>query len=228
MTGAELQEADADAFVAKWRGAWPEWSVAEVFLPATVRERASYWLALQFELQEAAWGGADARPGEAKLGWWVEELSGWAAGRRRHPLGTRLLAQPAPWAALAQALPALAASRMRPASADAAWRSLESVATAVAACDAALLGGQPRADAAAACWLHARLARHPAEAVPADLDTVAGWAVTLVAAWPDARAAATPRRIELALARGRLRSGRPSVPLGPLPTLWAGWRAARD
>lgn len=227
MTDVGLQTADAEAFVAKWRGAWPEWAIAEVFLPTRGRELAAFWQALQFELQEAAWGGADARPGEAKLGWWVEELSGWAAGRRRHPLGVRLLAQPAPWTVLAQALPALAASRARPASPEAARRALDPVAVAVAACDAALLGGQPRADAVAACWLYARLARHPDEAVPAGLDSRGAWADALRSAWPQARDAAAARRVELALARGRLHGGDPALPLGPLATLWTGWRAAR-
>ncbi len=229
MTGSAPTPADeAAAFVAKWRGAWPEWSIAEVFVPASERALAPYWQALQFELQEAAWGGADARPGEAKLGWWAEELAGWTAGRRRHPLGVRLLPRPAPWAELARAMPALAASRARPASPDDAWRAIEPVATALASIETALLGGATDARAVAACWLHARLARHPADAVPRDIATPAAWARALSWSWPSTRGNAASRRLELALARGRLHRADPAAPLGPFTTLRAGWRAARD
>lgn len=228
MDDGAMPAADASAFVAKWRGAWPEWTIAEVFVPAAERAVAPYWQALQFELQEAAWGGGDARPGEAKLGWWAEELAGWAMGRRRHPLGVHLLSRPAPWGDVARALPALAALRARPASTEAAWSAIAPVAASIAACDAALLGGHADDRAVAACWLHARLARHPADALPLDCATPDEWTRALLKAWPHACAAAASRRVELALARGRLRSGRPSAPLGPVATLWAGWRGARD
>ena len=227
MDDSVTPSADASAFVDKWRGAWPEWAIAEVFVPPAERALAPYWQALQFELQEAAWGGADARPGEAKLAWWGEELAGWAAGRRRHPLGVHLLARPAPWSGLASALPALAASRARPADAATAWSSLEPVAAAVADCDAALLGGRADAAAVAAGWLSARLVRHPADAVPIDV-TPAGWARQLLQSWPSGKGDAATRRLELALARGRLRSANPAASRGPIATLWSGWRAARD
>jgi phytoene/squalene synthetase len=103
--------AERDGFVDKWRMRWPEWQVAEVFLPGEGRERWLAWFALRQELIDAAWAGADPRPGEAKLGWWVEELQGWSQGRRRHPLGAGLQSLPAPWARLAAGLPALAAAR---------------------------------------------------------------------------------------------------------------------
>src|SRR5690606_2960467 len=111
---------------------WPEWAVAEVFLPAVQRARAQAWFALRDELAEAAWGGEDPRPGEAKLGWWAEELDGWARGIRRHPLGLALHKVPAPWAGLAACLPGLRASRARPADLDAAVSALEPYAEALA------------------------------------------------------------------------------------------------
>lgn len=228
MTGSATLTDEAAAFVAKWRGAWPEWAIAAVFVPPAERALAPYWQALQFELQEAAWGGADARPGEAKLGWWAEEFAGWAMGRRRHPLGAHLLPRPAPWVDLARVMPALAATRTRPASADAAWSAIEPVAAALASCEAGLLGGPPDARGIAACWLHARLARHPADAVPLDAASPKAWAHALLQVWPAGRGSAASRRLELALARGRLRASDPSAPLGPLATLWSGWRAARD
>ena len=52
-----------DSFLAKWRAQWPEWAVAEVFLPPPQRQRARAWLALRGELTEAAWGGDDPTPG---------------------------------------------------------------------------------------------------------------------------------------------------------------------
>lgn len=218
---------DASAFVAKWRGAWPEWGIVEGFVPAAEREVGSAWQALQFELQEAAWGGADARPGEAKLAWWSEELAGWAQGRRRHPLGAVLQRRAAPWGELARALPTLAASRGRPATAEQARTQIASVASVLAPVEAALLGGRAEASAVEAAWLHARLARHPAEGVPSDQPDTATWIAALRRAWPATRGLSATRRIELALARARLARGDASKPSGPLAALWAGWRAAR-
>lgn len=219
---------DAAAFVAKWRGAWPEWGVVEGFVPVAEREPGTAWQALQFELQEAAWGGADARPGEAKLAWWSEELAGWAQGRRRHPLGAVLQRRATRWSELAMALPSLAATRTRPASGDDARASLAPVASAVASIESELLGGRTDAQAVAAGWLHARLARHPADAVPLDQPDASAWARTLARGWPRATGAPATRRIELALARSRLARGDASTPRSPLAALWAGWRAARD
>ena len=223
----------ADAFVAKWRGAWPEWSLVEGFLPAARRPLVDAWQAAQFEWQEASWGGADARPGEAKLAWWTEELVGWANARRRHPLGAVLLRHPAPWHAVASALPSLLSLRERPATATSAWSSLQPLAAAIASVDAVLFDGDGDGAAVAACWLHARLARHPANAVPLDVpgtDAPAlqrGWATALLADWPAPRRIAAPRGIALALARRRLASGDAAAPLSPWSALWAGWRGAR-
>ena len=98
---------DIDAlqgFLGKWRARWPEWAIAETFIPEAQREVAQAWLALREEISEAAWGGQDPRPGDAKLGWWTEELMGWSRGARRHPLGQVLQKRAAPWAELASAL----------------------------------------------------------------------------------------------------------------------------
>lgn len=225
--------ADLGAFLAKWRGAWPEWSVAEVFLPAERRPVVDAWQALQFEWQEAAWGGADARPGEAKLAWWVEELDGWSKGRRRHPLGALLQREAAPWRDIARALPTLSGTRERPPSAAAAWQSIEPLATALAQADSALTAGASDACVVAACWLHAKLARHGERAVPQDIDgrdqtdARRSWAKALLAAWPGSRGIAPARRLALALARRRLAAGDASAPLSPWAALWAGWRGAR-
>jgi hypothetical protein len=226
--------ADAGAFVAKWRGAWPEWSLVEGFLPAAHRPLVDAWQALQFEWQEATWGGADARPGEAKLAWWAEELAGWSSGRRRHPLGALLLRQQAPWRDIAAALPSLLPLRVRPATSAAAWASLQPVASAVASAEAALFTGRADAHAVAACWLHARLARHPTHAAPLDLaphgDTPAHsrWIDVLLSGWPEPRGVTRSRGIALALAHRRLKRGDAAAPLPPWSALWTGWRAARQ
>lgn len=229
---------DVAWFVQKWRGAWPEWAVAEVFLPAHVRPLADAWQALQFELTEAAWANEDPRPGQAKLGWWMEELHGWTRGMRRHPLATILQRTGAPWSALGAALPALAAARERPSDAAAAWSALHPAASAASDVERALFPApDPSPDGArlvTACWLHARLARHPERAAPLDLHALGPeqarerWRQDLQAAWPTAAGAAAPRRLEAALALGRLRRGDASRPLGAWPALWTGWRAARD
>ena len=114
MAAAAMSDSQAlAAFLDKWRERWPEWSVAEVFVPAREREMAVAWFALLQELTDAAWGGSDPRPGEAKLGWWAEELHGWSQRRRRHPLGLALqprLLRGVDWA---WRLPALLAARER-------------------------------------------------------------------------------------------------------------------
>ena len=222
---------DPAAFVAKWRGAWPEWSLVEGFLPVAQRPLIEAWQALQFEWQEAAWRGEEARPGEAKLRWWVEELDGWSKGLRRHPLGALLQKQPAPWREVALALPSLAATHERPIDADAAWASLEPIARAVVAVDEALLQHRSDAHVVAATWLHARLARHPDSAVPQSLGTgdagIRAWSHALRAGWPRASGLAPSRGIEAALAASRLKRGDASAALPPLAALWAGWRGAR-
>lgn len=219
---------EVSGFVAKWRGAWPEWALVEGFLPAGERARVDAWHALQFELQEAAWRSADARPGEAKLGWWMEELDGWSQGRRRHPLGAVLQRQAAPWQALATALPSLALTRERAADAQAASSALAPVASAVADVEAALFGAERGVDAVDASWQHARLARHVASAVPrAYGDDAGAWARALLARWPSARGLARSRRLVLALAKARLARGDAAAPLPPWSAVWAGWRGAR-
>ena len=159
-----------EAFIGKWRARWPEWSVAEVFVPQAHRPVALAWAALQQVFTDAAWGGSDARPGEAKLLWWQEELHGWALGRRRHPLGASLQRLPAPWSELAAALPTLRDSRERPSDGAEAFAQLMPLATAAAAIEQALFAGV-QADASAVrlvgvTWLQARLARDGAAAVP--------------------------------------------------------------
>lgn len=210
-----------DSLTAKWRARWPEWMPAMAFVPAAQRELAAAWFALLLELTEAAWGGADPTPGLAKLGWWQEELGGWAKGARRHPLGAVLQDRTVPWTGLARALPALQASRARPGE-PATGAGLEDFADAVAACEVALFGaGEPgRGDAGAAMVSQAlhgeHLLHHPETAAMAASAPVAPAA---------AHAATRPRRIHAALVAARLR--RPGVALSPWRALLVAWCAAR-
>ncbi|MGY4515675.1 hypothetical protein [Lysobacter sp. HA18] len=221
---------DASAFVAKWRGAWPEWTLVERFVPASQRELVDAWQALQFEWQEAAWRGDDARPGEAKLHWWIDELAGWSKGIRRHPLGAVLQKQAGAWSGVAQALPTLVSARFRPRDMVEAREQLQPLADAIAAAEQSLLGPS-RPDAVIATWLHARLARHPGEAVPTDIasqhDASGRWASALLADGPSLRGLTPSRGVVLSLARARLATGRAAAPLSPWSALWAGWRGAR-
>lgn len=231
-----------DSFVGKWLARWPEWQVAEVFLPASVRTRLFAWFALRQELLDAAWAGADPRPGEAKLGWWVEELHGWSQGRRRHPLGIALHALPAPWASLAAALPALAAARERAVDLAQARDAVLAFAAAVADIDAAL-AGEPAAPADAAgtaTQLLAQRAVHGGDgAVPLSVRARLGpdasaaglaraWADELLQAWPPGQGTRAGR-IHAAVLRERLRRlARDKA--GP-PSRWRSlvlaWSAAR-
>ena len=212
-----------DSFLAKWRAQWPEWAVAEVFLPPPQRQRARAWLALRGELTEAAWGGDDPTPGAAKLGWWEEELAGWSRGARRHPLGLALQKLPLDWPLLAAGIPALRASRSPEGDRGQSLRGLAPFARAQAVLSAQLFetmppaSTQPMAEALLAEWvLHL-----PGRGVPA-----AGTDVPTLLALPRLREAPRAERIHAGLVRARLARAA-SGPLSAPVALLASWRAAR-
>lgn len=235
----DMSDYDAlENFLNKWRVRWPEWAVAEVFVPQDQRLTALAWAALLQEFTDAAWGGSDARPGEAKLGWWVEELQGWTQGSYAHPLGMALLEYPAPWPRLGEGLPALRDSRERPIDADDACAQLATFAGAVAAIEPVLFGnGGPTAgraiEAVTTTLLHARVAHHPGGAAPlqvlakeGDSAALAAWTRELAGRAP-ARDGTRPRRLWADLALARLRRGDALDPLPMARTVWVAWRAAR-
>ena len=212
-----------DSFLAKWQAQWPEWAVAEVFLPPPQRQRARAWLALRGELTEAAWGGDDPTPGAAKLGWWEEELAGWSRGARRHPLGLALQKLPLDWPLLAAGIPALRASRSPEGDREQSLRGLAPFARAQAVLSAQLFetmppaSTQPMAEALLAEWvLHL-----PGRGVPA-----AGTDVPSLLALPPLREAPRAERIHAGLVRARLARAA-SGPLSAPVALLASWRAAR-
>lgn len=239
VAGGEVSDS---SFIAKMRARWPEWAIAEVFLPASRREIAQAWLALLQELGDAAWGGADPRPGEAKLAWWAEELDGWSRGARRHPLGQPLASRAASWPALAAALPTLHASRERPRDTTEAVAAVAPFSVAAAAVEAELsLAPATTASSGdlASALLAERLLHHPDGAVPLQLlaaqagAEAAGqaWAAALLAAWPAGAPVARARRLHAMLQRARLAQRAQGVasPM-PLPrwrTAWRAWQAAR-
>jgi hypothetical protein len=232
-----------DSFIGKWRARWPEWQVAEAFLPGTARAAWLAWFALRQELTDAAWAGADPLPGEAKLAWWSEELQGWTQGRRRHPLGAALQVLPAPWMQLAAALPALAAARERATDLAEAVAVLAPFSAAAAGVEAALAGDADASgtDANAFVLLGQRALGGDDGAVPLQLrarvgsaasagELSAAWKQELLRQWPPPRGSARGGRIHAALVRERLRQGASGAAPRPLPrwrALVVAWRAAR-
>lgn len=208
----------AEEFIAKWRARWPEWGIGSAFLPPPQRDAAHAWLALLQELTDAAWAGADATPGLAKLAWWNEELQGWAKGARRHPLGARLQPLAAPWLELAAALRAL--QSVREAAPGEETDELRPFAEAAARCEAALSGEQ--ADAAAVL--------RDLQAERLLLQGDAERARRLLSSWLARGSGPRPRRLQSAFLRQRLRAlaaGSPARPPSPPRSLWLAWRAAR-
>lgn len=207
-------------FTEKWRARWPEWNIGSAFVPAARRESAYAWFALLDECSDAAWAGADATPGLAKLAWWCEELQGWSKGARRHPLGETLQRVPAPWAALAAELRALPAQRETAlAQAEA---GLAALAAVLARCEQAVLGGGDSA-AAAPGIVHALLAAR------ALVQGDAAMATALLHDWPACRGA-RPRRLQSAFLHARLQraaGARPTLAASPWRSLLLAWAAAR-
>jgi hypothetical protein len=221
---------DIDEFMSKWRGRWPEWRIAQVFVVESQRETVEAWFALLQEWTDAAWAGDDPTPGFAKLAWWQEELTGWAKGVRRHPLGRVLQKQATPWATLAAALPSLQAVR-EPLRAWAAPHTLmmplQPLAAVIADTERALFAPETAAvaDAFALLATHALWYRDEATAV-AQLET---WAKQFAVIAPQ-RAGSRPRRIHDALTHARLKrvaAGGEVSALPPAAALWRSWRAAR-
>ena len=212
------------SFLDKWRERWPEWPVAEPFVPPAQRELAVAWFALLQEFEDAMNISGDPVPADAKLGWWGEELRDWARRRSRHPLGRLLEPKGAPWAALAEALPSVPTLREPWPDLDAALARVQPWARAVAAVEAALFGGRSDASGERAIGLQWLATRASADGQGVDL-------AALLAAWPMRPRASLPRRLWAAQARARVRawlkSGGEPRPVSRLRLLWQAWNAAR-
>lgn len=230
-----------DSFLDKWRNRWPEWRVAEVFVPAAQRQLAVAWFALLQEFTDAMNIAGDPLPADAKLAWWGEELRDWSRQRSRHPLGRVLEPRRAPWFELAETLPALIRLREPPQDPATAFALVAPLATAVANVESVLFGsaagGQPLVLSISAQWLATRLDEAGEAAVPARSDSDAvpsqsNWSQQLLERWPVRNGGAMPRRLWSALARSRLQrftaAGEGYAPLSPVRALWLGWRMARQ
>lgn len=219
-----------DSFLDKWRSRWPEWSVAEPFVPEPQRRLALAWFALLQEFEDIMNIDGDPLPADAKLAWWQQELHDWDGQRSRHPLGRVLEPMRAPWASLAQTLPLMQALREPPASLEQALAQLAPFAGAVAAVERVVFGrraGRDDARAIAVQWLQARSAVGGTAGRPAGIEAAA-WRAALLRAWPRKAAIAQPHRIWSRLARLRLQREQAGKPVyaPPLQQLWHSWRAA--
>ncbi|OLG69073.1 phytoene/squalene synthase family protein [Xanthomonas oryzae] len=223
------QSSALDSFLDKWRTRWPEWSVAEPFIPQLQRPLAAAWFALLQEWEDIMNIAGDPLPADAKLAWWQQELRDWSNQRSRHPLGRVLEPVRAPWAALADTLPAMQTARVQPQSLQQALGTLHAFTEAVVAVEAVLFARTQPGDGAAVAvqWLDARQRVAGDSAAPGGVATAA-WRIQLLQAWPRKVALARPHRVWSRLARLRLQralSGRTAYP-PPLQQVWHSWRAA--
>ncbi|CAE6776407.1 squalene/phytoene synthase family protein [Xanthomonas arboricola] len=223
------QSSALDSFLDKWRTRWPEWSVAEPFIPEPQRRLTAAWFALLQEWEDIMNIAGDPLPADAKLAWWQQELRDWSQQRSRHPLGRVLEPVPAPWAQLADTLPAMQDARAQPQSLQQALARLRAFAEAVVGVEAALFARTRPGDATAVAlqWLDARQRVVGDSAAPGDM-TLAAWRTQLLRAWPRKPALARPHRVWSRLARLRLQrelAGKAAYP-PPVQQLWHSWRAA--
>jgi len=218
-----------DSFLDKWRQRWPEWTVAERFVAPAQQPLALAWFTLLQEFEDIMNISGDTLPADAKLAWWQQELRDWSARRSRHPLGRVLEPVAAPWAELAEALPAVQEIRSQPISLEAALALLHPFAEAIVAVEAVLFQRARPADARAVAvqWLAARLAATGVGAAPVGSD-ISAWRVQLLSQWPAKPALAQPHRIWSRLARLRLQREQAGQAAWapPLQQLWHAWRAA--
>lgn len=227
-----------DSFLDKWRTRWPEWSVAEPFVPEAQRTLVVAWFTLLQEFDDILNTAGDPMPSDAKLAWWGEELRSWSVQRSRHPLGRVLEPVRAPWAQLADTLPDLIEARAVPVDPAQALRSLQAYAGAVAAVEAVMFQTPARGDVATPVLVQTlaqRLQDAGVAGVPRSvLDEDAGnaaqrWARQLLEGWGTRVPGPRARRAWSSLARARLAAqaaGKP-VEATPVRTLLRVWWAAR-
>jgi len=216
-----------DNFLEKWRSRWPEWQLVQTFVPEAQRDIAVAWFALLQELADAMNIAGDPLPADAKLAWWGEELRDWSRRRSRHPLGRVLEPIDAPWAPLAEALPALSLMRALPQTPEAALPLVMPLANAIVQVEAGLFPGARRPvklGAQSAQLLFTRWMEVPPHA------DAPRWRDALLAHWPQQVGGPRPRRILASLMRLRLQhlhaDGQGSTPTKPLRLVWTAWRAA--
>lgn len=89
-----MSETALDDYLAQWREASPQRSVAWLFLRPGERVRFGALAALVHEWQKAVREVREAQVAAVKLGWWREEMQRAAEGQARHPLTQAVFAEP--------------------------------------------------------------------------------------------------------------------------------------
>jgi len=228
-----------DSFLDKWRQRWPEWRFAEGFIPIEQRHIALAWFSLLQEFEDIANITGDPAPADAKLTWWMQELSDWKRQRSRHPLGKHLHTLPAAWVKLADSLPCLAAARKPAEDVQHARDILRPIAHAIVQVENQLFTPDsphhqneiaPAAgDAVLTQWLAQRSQVLAEAALPSTIKKLTDWQKMLLTHWLPHPPNPRPRRLYSTLARLRLQAqldGKP-WPVHPLRILWHTWRSAR-
>lgn len=239
------------AFAAKWRAAWPEQTVLDLFVPPAQRLSAAAWASLLFELHSAAFTLEHEAVRDGKTAWWAEELQRLQDGVPRHPLSQALADVDAPFAAMA--VPMLSVVRDVPLLAGdtaALFARLRPFAEAVSACEAAVFASRAHAtdaDILIAEWLVLRLpdglaafdrgmlplhlrARYAAFADNAPPPALCrDWLAELDAAVPRTAAGNWFREAQRRFLRRRIRALAADAGLRPGPGhVWDAWRAVRS
>ena len=227
-----------DGFVAKWRARWPEWSVAQVFVPRRAARRRR-WPGSRCCRNSPTPPGAAAipRPAEPSSPGGRKNCAAGRKGARRHPLGDALQRLPAPWTCARRIAAGIARSRAsarttpRPRSGH-CDRSRRRSPNARRRCSACRPTRAPWSDTT---LLAERLLADPQAAVPLSIPatrqalrwrSASAWAIELQSAWP--LAATPPATPAGGLAAGA--SAAPSrtavgnEPLAPWRTLIVAWR----
>lgn len=242
-------EESLQAFAAKWRAAWPEQAVLDVFVPPAQRLPTAAWTGLLFELHSAAFTLEHEAVRDGKTRWWAEELQRLQDGAARHPVTQALADVDAPFAAIAA--PMLAVARevpIRAGDSAALFAHLRPLAAAVSACEAVLFRGRAvdtAADTVIVEWLVSRLpdglqafdrgmlplhlqARHGLSDPPAP-GLRRDWLAELDAALPRRAAGNWFREAQRRFLRRRIRSLAADAGIRPGPGhVWDAWRALQS
>jgi phytoene synthase len=89
-----VSESAFDDYLAQWRGAGPERTVAWRFLRPDERTRFGALAALEQEWLKVVREAREPQVAAARLGWWREEMQRAPEGQARHPLTQGLFAAP--------------------------------------------------------------------------------------------------------------------------------------
>lgn len=193
------------SYLDSWRRDWPEWSIAERFIPQSLRTVAQAWFAVQQQWEGLLPAASESMATAAKQAWWKHEIDNWQQGQALHPLGSVLCVITAPWAQLATTMTCLQTLQCTSADVRHGYQELWAMIHALATIDNHLFGRTVSSDPQALLiqWLDARRRRGGAGASPPG-QTADQWRQQLLTMWPNKPSLARPRRIWLALIRRRI------------------------